>query len=64
MFKEVKTDATVSSIGAPTACVLRDPCCSGYRDHLMVLSWAQQPDLRKVFPHSREVTELLAQGPL
>lgn len=34
------------------------------RDHLMVLPWAPQPDLRKVFPHSGEVTELLAQGPM
>lgn len=41
MFEEVQTDATSSSIEAPTACMLRDPCCLGYRDHLMALPWTQ-----------------------
>lgn len=62
MFEEVQTDATGSSIEAPTACVLRDPCCLGYRDHLMILPWAQpvsrvpvaRPEESVPPPHSGE----------
>lgn len=62
MFEEVQTDAISSSIEAPTACVLRDPCCLGYRDHLMALPWAQlvsgvpvaQPEASVPSPHSGE----------
>lgn len=62
ILEEVQTDAAGSSTEAPTACVLRDPCRLGYRDHLMILPWAQlvsgvpeaQPEESLPPPHSGE----------